>query len=105
MTDEFGTLQAKKYKTFDELPNILFFNLKRYKFKKDKPTKMMIDFEYPAQINLGFLRSDYIDNDYILFGVAIHQGQKFNSGHYYTLLNTTKDKDDPSWIKFNDRRV
>lgn len=46
MADGFGELFAKKYKLFDKLPNIIFFNLKRYTFRKDKnkQTKILTEF-------------------------------------------------------------
>ena len=40
-----------------------------------------------------------------MFGVAVHRGQAYNSGHYYSIINTAKDPDEPYWVKFNDSIV
>jgi uncharacterized UBP type Zn finger protein len=37
--------------------------------------------------------------------VAIHRGQHYSSGHYYSFLNTSEDSSQPCWIKFDDSRV
>jgi len=41
----------------------------------------------------------------VLFGLAVHKGQTYNSGHYYSFVNTSVDNNTSSWIKFNDSVV
>jgi hypothetical protein len=69
--------------------------------------KILTDFEYPPNINLAFLQGTPtgIEEDYVLFGVAVHRGQAYNSGHYFSFVNTSQDPDHPHWIKFNDSFV
>ena len=98
-----------KKREFINLPNVVFFNLKRYKYNKDKnrSTKILADFQYPPSINLSFLQQTPSgeEEDYILFGVAVHRGQTYNSGHYYSFVNTSSDFNRPHWVKFNDSFV
>lgn len=69
--------------------------------------KILTDFAYPPSIKLGFLQRTPTgeDEDYVLYGVAVHKGQAYNSGHYYSFVNTSVDSDKSSWIKFNDSVV
>ena len=61
---------------------------------------------YPASFELNFLlKTPEDDMKYVLFAVAVHQGQHYNSGHYYSFVNTSTDSTDPFWVKFDDRRV
>jgi len=43
--------------------------------------------------------------DYDLYAVVVHHGQHYNSGHYYSFINSSSDLDSPCWIKFDDSRV
>ena len=47
-----------KRRVITELPKVVFFNLKRYHYNKDRNrlVKILADFEYPPIINLGFLQ-------------------------------------------------
>lgn len=98
-----------KMREFGALPNVVFFNLKRYKFRRalNRATKILTEFEYPYKIDLGFLQKTPSgqDEEYVLFGVAVHRGQAYNSGHYYSIINTAKDPNEPYWVKFNDSIV
>lgn len=57
-TDDYGKVEVTKHRQFTNLPNVIFFNLKRYKYRKDhnRLVKILTDFEYPSSINLGFLQ-------------------------------------------------
>lgn len=98
-----------KVREFGALPNVVFFNLKRYKYRRmlKRATKILTEFEYPYKIDLGFLQKtpSGVEEEYVLFGVAVHRGQAYNSGHYYSIINTAKDPDEPYWVKFNDSIV
>jgi ubiquitin C-terminal hydrolase len=87
----------------------MFFNLKRYEFdqEKKKLKKVFSNLKYPEEINLGFLLDTPTgeDNSYILYAVTIHKGQSPVRGHYYSLINTSLDPDNPKWFKFNDGDV
>ena len=67
----------------------------------------MADLHYPHRINLGFLYSTPTgqDMEYQLFAVAVHRGQHYNSGHYYSFVDTADCPDSPYWVKFNDSQV
>jgi ubiquitin C-terminal hydrolase len=108
-TDDYGKVEVSKHRIITELPKVVFFNLKRYRYRKDRNrlVKILADFEYPASINLGFLQGTPtgLEEDYVLFGVAVHRGQAYNSGHYFSFVNTSPDPDRPHWIKFNDSVV
>ena len=47
-----------KVREFGALPNVVFFNLKRYKYRRmlKRATKILTEFEYPYKIDLGFLQ-------------------------------------------------
>jgi hypothetical protein len=45
-TDEYGKVEVGKIRQFGDLPNVVFFNLKRYKYRKgqNRPVKILTDF-------------------------------------------------------------
>ena len=45
------------------------------------------------------------EENYVLFAVAVHSGQAYNSGHYFSFVNTSPDLAEPKWVKFNDSFV
>ena len=57
-TDEYGKVDVGKVREFGALPNVVFFNLKRYKYRRmlKRATKILTEFEYPYKIDLGFLQ-------------------------------------------------
>ena len=40
-----------------------------------------------------------------MFALTVHKGQHYNSGHYYSFINTSDDLSEPYWVKFDDSRV
>jgi ubiquitin carboxyl-terminal hydrolase 48 len=75
--------------------------MKRYEFKIEKAIikKILATMEYPLEINLGFLMKTppEIDCEYQLFAVTVHRGTTYNSGHYYSYINTSSDLNHPAW--------
>lgn len=45
------------------------------------------------------------DMEYDLYAITVHKGQHYNSGHYYSFINTAETVDKPCWVKFNDSQV
>lgn len=64
-----------------------------YNKTTNRSSKILADFEYPSTINLSFLQNTPTgeEEDYILYGVAVHRGQTYNSGHYYAFVNTSSN--------------
>lgn len=96
-TDDYGKVEVNKRRVITELPKVVFFNLKRYQYNKERNrlVKILADFEYPNTISLGFLQGTPtgLEEDYVLFGVAVHRGQAYNSGHYFSFVNTSQRPD------------
>lgn len=86
---------------FWKFPNIIIFQLKRFKLKKDKFSKINTMIDFPIKdLNLndfskGFQRSKPIYN---LFAVVNHSGD-LDYGHYYTYAQCEKDN---NWYYFDD---
>ncbi|KAJ5071230.1 ubiquitin carboxyl-terminal hydrolase [Anaeramoeba ignava] len=111
------TSAIKKY-SFQKLPKILIFILKRfdYDFKSNERFRMDSYFTFPLKL----VMDSYIYNQqetmqsknknryiYNLIGIVIHQGSA-EFGHYISLIK--KQSSDPNqnvqkWIKFNDSKI
>ena len=56
-------------------------------------------------MNLDFLLKTREGLDYILYAVIVHKGRSPSSGHYFCILNLSKDVNKSDWYEFNDRTV
>lgn len=101
----YGLQDAEKGVIFEEFPNVLHLQLKRfdYDFMYDRMVKINDHFEFPEVINL----QKYLDHEnphfdenweYELFAVLIHAGD-VNSGHYYAMI---KPSTNSRWYRFED---
>ena len=45
------------------------------------------------------------DYEYQLYAVAVHRGQQYSSGHYYSFVNTSVESCEPCWVRFDDSKV
>jgi|688.fasta_scaffold1602320_1 hypothetical protein len=45
-TDDYGKVEVSKHRIITELPKVVFFNLKRYRYRKDRNrlVKILADF-------------------------------------------------------------
>ena len=83
-------------RNFLTLPDILFVNLKRYEWNKEKMrlSKIFSPIDYKENLNLGFIigtpGNDQINPecDYTLFSVIVHKGTSPHNGHYFVFTNT-----------------
>ena len=102
-------MAVSKVREFVNLPNIVFMNMKRYKYRAERQRvqKIMDPFGYPEGINLGILQKTPTgeEAEYVLYAVAVHSGHAYNSGHYFSFVNTSPDLARPNWVKFNDSTV
>ena len=101
---------AIKSQSFNKLPRILMFVLKRFEFNYDKMKKIKINdyYEFPLELDMNKYTYEYINNKddkinnkYILKSVVVHQGHS-EGGHYYVFI---KDNLSQTWYKFNDTNV
>lgn len=111
--DKFNNKQlydATKFYKFKKIPNILFIQLKRFKYDLESNdfNKINNGISFKEEIDL----SDYIDNrnrtkkrkikeEYVLYCIIIHSGTADN-GHYFCFA---KDFKHNCYIKFNDTSV
>lgn len=102
----YGKQTAKKGIKFQQFPNVLIIQLKRFEYnpKKDVMVKINDCFEFYETIDL----SKYMDNSntesenlYSLHSIVVHQGSA-NSGHYYAYIKPTTSN---HWILYNDEIV
>ncbi|GMM36897.1 ubiquitin-specific protease [Saccharomycopsis crataegensis] len=105
----FGLQDAEKGVVFEEFPNVLHLQLKRfdYDFMYDNLVKINDRHEYPEFIDL----KPYLDQansqalaenwEYELFAVLIHSGD-ISSGHYYAMI---KPSTNSGWFRFDDDKV
>lgn len=90
----------KKDRRFETLPDVLFVNLKRYEWNKEKMrlSKIFSHIEYGENLNLGFVvgtpggeNQSNPDCDYSLFSVIVHKGTSPQNGHYFVFVNTSNN--------------
>lgn len=105
----FGLQDAEKGVVFEEFPNVLHLQLKRfdYDFMYDALVKINDRHEFPENIDL----KPYLDKsnskvmsedwEYELYAVLIHSGD-ISSGHYYAMI---KPDADSGWFRFDDDKV
>lgn len=93
---------AKKTISFDQLPPILIFQLKRFNYLRNSVTKNKRFIQYPLY---DLDMTPYVKNErktmYSLIAVCNHYGH-LASGHYHTYAYNSNDK---CWYDFDDRRV
>ena len=99
-------VDAKKSYEIKKLPNILFIQLKRFKYdkKENKFIKLNNYIKYDYKMNLNqFLKSKEKkqNENYVLYSVIIHIGT-LDNGHYFTFCNDLKSN---LWIKLNDSHI
>ena len=99
-------VDAKKCYEIKKLPNILFIQLKRFKYdkKENKFIKLNNYVKYEYKMNLNeFIskKKKKINENYVLYSVIIHIGS-LDNGHYFTYINDLKSK---IWIKLNDSKI
>lgn len=107
--DKFGLQDAEKGVVFEEFPNVLHLQLKRFDYDYEYDTTIKINerYEFPEFMDL----KPYLDPsntkamaenwEYELFAVLIHSGD-FSSGHYYAMI---KPDQNTGWFKFDDDKV
>lgn len=104
----YGLQDAEKGVIFEQFPDVLHIQLKRYEydFETDNMAKINDRYEFTEAIDLKpyiSKTSEVYDEDweYELHGVLIHQGD-VSVGHYYAMIRVTEDN---KWYKFDDDRV
>ena len=103
-----------KYQSFNILPRILIFVLKRFEFNYNTMTKIKINdyYEFPIDLDMTNYTYDYLNNKnnydrkknnnlYKLKGFVVHSGTCEN-GHYYSFIY---DHNYNQWFEFNDISV
>ena len=100
-------VDAKKCYEIKKLPNILFIQLKRFKYdkKENKFIKLnnYVKYEYKMNLNEFISKKDKKNNNenFVLYSVIIHNGS-LDNGHYFTFCNDFKSN---VWIKLNDSKI
>lgn len=104
----FGLQDAEKGVIFENIPDVLHIQLKRYEydFETDNMVKIHDKYEFFDKIDLKPYISKNIENydenwNYKLHGVLIHQGD-VSVGHYYAMIKPTNED---KWFKFDDDTV
>ena len=94
---------AIKSQSFNKLPRILMFVLKRFEFDYDKMAKIKINdyYEFPTELDMSKYIENNKDNRYELKSVVVHIGHS-EGGHYYAYIKDDKTK---TWHQFNDTSV
>ena len=100
-------VDAKKCYEIKKLPNILFIQLKRFKYdkKENKFIKLnnYVKYEYKMNLNEFISKKDKKNNNenFVLYSAIIHNGS-LDNGHYFTFCNDFKSN---VWIKLNDSKI
>jgi ubiquitin carboxyl-terminal hydrolase 7 len=104
----FGLQDAEKGVIFENFPDVLHIQLKRYEydFETDNMVKIHDRYEFFSEIDLKpyiSKNSETFNGDwnYKLHGVLVHQGD-VSVGHYYAMIKPTHED---KWFKFDDDRV
>jgi ubiquitin carboxyl-terminal hydrolase 7 len=103
----FGLQDAKKGIIFENFPQVLHLQLKRFEYDINRDAMMKVNdrYEFPEVWDASPYLSENADRSepyiYHLHGVLVHSGE-INAGHYYAFLKTTKGGD---FFKFDDERV
>lgn len=94
--------EATRTFMFSKIPQILFVQLKRFKWEGTEMIKVHRKIEYPEQLNLADYYSTKVDElIYSLYAVVVQDGN-MNSGHYFVFIRDFKKE---IWLKFNDTKV
>lgn len=102
-----GHQDAKKGVIFEEFPQVLHLQLKRFQYNIESDSMMKINdrHEFPEIFDAAPYLSDAADRSeswiYQLHGVLVHSGD-IAAGHYYAFIKPTKDG---HFYKFDDDRV
>lgn len=106
-TEKFGKQDAKKGIKFKQLPEILFFHLRRFEYdlEMDENTKIMQKYEFYPMIDMGDYLADPAQKQhgcsYSLLAIMVHMGSRSTSGHYIAYIKPG----DRQWYKFNDETI
>ena len=94
---------ALKSQSFNQLPRILMFVLKRFEFNYDTMAKIKINdyYEFPTDLDMSKYIQNKENNKYKLKSVVVHMGHS-EGGHYYAYIKEEKSQ---SWYQFNDTSV
>ena len=94
---------ALKSQSFNQLPRILMFVLKRFEFNYDTMAKIKINdfYEFPLELDMSKYIQNKDNNKYRLKSVVVHIGHS-EGGHYYAYI---KDEKTNIWHQFNDTSV
>jgi hypothetical protein len=94
---------ALKSQSFNQLPRILMFVLKRFEFNYDTMAKIKINdfYEFPLDLDMSKYIQNNDNNKYKLKSVVVHIGHS-EGGHYYAYI---KDEQTNVWHQFNDTSV
>ena len=94
---------ALKSQSFNKLPRILMFVLKRFEFNFDTMAKIKINdlYEFPLDLDMSKYIQNNDNNKYRLKSVVVHMGHS-EGGHYYAYI---KDEKSNVWHQFNDTSV
>lgn len=100
----FGLQDAKKGVIFEELPNVLQLQLKRFEYDamQDAMVKLNQAYEFYEKIDLNkYVNANGKNYEYSLFSILVHKGNA-TTGHYYSFISP---KLDGKWFIFNDDSV
>jgi len=103
----YGLQDAKKGVIFENFPDVLHLQLKRfeYDFQRDAMMKVNDRYEFPEVWDASPYLDESADRSepyiYHLHGVLVHSGD-LNAGHYYAFLKPEKDGE---FFRFDDDRV
>ncbi|KAF2276539.1 cysteine proteinase [Westerdykella ornata] len=103
----YGLQDAKKGVIFEEFPEVLHLQLKRFEYDINRDAMMKVNdrYEFPEVWDASPYLSERADRSepyiYHLHGVLVHSGD-LNAGHYYAFLKPNKEGD---FYKFDDDRV
>ena len=98
---------AKKYYKFKKIPNILFIQLKRFKYDMNDQSfhkiNKKISYEETINLNNYLLKKNNQENqEYILYSIIAHSGNVISTGHYFCFIKNFEYK---CYIEFNDKNV
>lgn len=104
-------IQMERITYIDEAPPVLIVVLKRFEFDLNTFQRIKINkhIEIPEVLSIKDVmykqdNADESEFNYKLHGMVLHTGNA-NSGHYYSIINTSTDETDPQWVKYNDMEV
>ncbi len=96
---------------------LISINLTNYNSFYEKPQKILEKINPLMHMNIVNLFKELdpnheknkknveIEGDYKLYAVIVHEGDKADCGHYYTIARNLESESDKGWFLFNDKVV